>query len=316
MVRATVNERIQVGVEVTSGTGVSANKRLMGLDSLTLQPSEPQGRHRSAGSEGPSGVSLQKVHSTFEFEGPFCFLTVPYLFSSMWLDQASSPYTYTPDPYGVDDIKTLTIEAGNDDEAEKAAYGVTTNVRIRANQSDVTVNGGGFARKLSLGITPTATPTVVGKALADPALTSVLIGTTVGGLAEVNHLEVELNYPARWAPHFTLNVATDSYDSHKKLAGEPTITLTLESSAALADVLHGYARAKTKCFVRIILGTADEYSAGNTYEAQFTHYCTVEAPQRADKDAVFGATFILHPEPHADTGDSWVEAIITNGGSL
>lgn len=314
-VRATVNERIQVGVEVTSGTGVSANKRLMGLDRLTLNPMEPQGRHRSAGSEVQSGVSLQKVHSEFDFEGPFCFLTVPYLLTAMLLDQTASPYTYTPDPYGADAIKTLTIETGSADHAEKAAYGVVSNVRIRATKADVTINGGGFARKLSTNITMTATPTLVGKALADPAKVSVLIGTTVGGLAEVEHLEAEINLPARWAPHFTLNVATDSFDSHKKIANEPTITLTLES-AADADTLIGYARAKTKIFVRIILGTDEEYSAGNSYEAQFTSYCTVEAPKRQDNDAVFGATFILHPEPSSDTGDSWIEAIITNGGSL
>jgi hypothetical protein len=121
----------------------------------------------------------------------------------------------------------------------------------------------------------------------------------------VEFLEAEFNQPARWAPHFTLNVATDSFDDIKKIANEPTINLVLEAMADAAT-LFAAAEAKTGYFVRIVANDV----AGN--ELQLTAYGTLETPTEADNDGVMGSTFVLHLEPHADLNDSAYEIVITH----
>jgi len=304
-VRATVNERVQWGQESVAGTGVSASLRPLGLDRLTLNPVRPQGRTRSAGREMQTGVAKQKVYSKFEFEGPLCLKTAPYLFSACLESQTSSPFTYQPNPDGIDTIKTLTIEAGSAQRASKAAYCVVAGFRIRFTRTDVAINGEGFGRKRQEGITLTTTPTEIVKAIADPELVSVLLGTSIGGLAEVEFLEAEMNQPPRWAPHITLNVATDSFDDIKKIANDPTLNLVLEAMADAATLFTA-AEAKTGYFARVIATDID----GNTL--QLTAYGTLETPTEADNDGVMGSTFALHLEPHTDLGGAAYEIVITH----
>ena len=108
--------------------------------------------------------------------------------------------------------------------------------------------------------------------------------------------------------------ATDSFDDIKKLASEPTLTLTLEANADAATLFTA-AEAKTGYFVRILVTSVEEYSAGETYEFQITAYGTFEVPTEADNDGVFASTFVLHLEPHADLGGSAYEIIVTNAAA-
>lgn len=311
--RETVNERIQWAREAVHGTAVACSTQPMGLDRLTLQPVEPKQRHRSAGTEVPSGESRQKRHSTFDFEGPLCFLTLPWLLSAMLGDATASPYVYTPDPYASDPIKTLTLQTGNEAHAEQADYGVVASVRIRATKEDVAVTGDGFARELALDAVITPAPTLLAKALADPALVKLEIGASVAGLAAVDWEEIEIALGPRWAPHIAGNTSEESFSEHKKVASEPTLTISVVAEDT-ADDLHEAAQAKAGRYVRVTFESAQEFSVGNTYEAAFLFYCSLEAPQRQDADGVQDAQFVFHPEPKADVGTgSWAQITITNG---
>lgn len=310
-VRTSGMERVQVGVEDTPGTGVAANKRLMGLTRLTLNPVGEKTQYQSAGIEVPNSESAQKVWSTFDYEGGGCYCTMAYLLSCMLLGQTGSPYTYVVNPSGVDSIKTLTIETGSDVRAEKAAYGVVDSFRLRATKADVAVSGAGFARKISRNITMTATPTAVGPVNIDSKRVSVLLGDSIGGLAVEEHLEYEMDLPKRWEPYAPLTAATDSFSRHMKVNNTPNFTVNLESQAA-ADALWLAAETKAPKFLRM---TAP--SLTSPYDLTITAACMVQMPSRADKDKVFASGFRLLPFPHADVGSgSWISIVLTNGISL
>lgn len=308
-VRSSALERIQVGVESVAGTGVSANKRLMGLDRLTLKPMLSKSFHRSAGSQVPTSESRAKEWSTFDFEGPACYLTMAYLLSALLKNEASSPYTYTPDPYGVNTIKTLTIETGSGIRAEKVAYGVVSSLRFRSTQADVSVNGSGFARAIQQNQTLTAGATEIGPVPIDPYKGQVLIGSSLGGIQLAKHLEYELDIPELWKPHAPLDASTDSFTEHKAVAGEPSLSLALEYQSD-AETLLTAARNKTPIYVQY-------QAAASPYDLTITTCCMVEAPDRADKDDVFAGTFKLRPKPTSDIGSgSWLSIVLTNGLTL
>lgn len=310
-VRTSALERIQVGVEVTPGTGVAANKRLMGLTRLTLNPTINKNFHTSAGVEVPNSESGGKMWSTFDYEGSGCYCTMAYILSGLLLNQSSSPYTYALTPSAVETIKTYTIETGSAVRAEKAAYGVFSSFRLRATQADVSINGNGFARKISKNQTLTAGATEIGPVNMDPRKVTVLLGDTLGGLAAVEHLEYELDIPERWRPHAPLTAATDSFSRHKKVGSEPGIMLALERQAD-AEALLTAAETKAVKFVQM---TAP--SATSPYDITVTAACMVEAPTGGDNDDVFADSFRLRPYPHADVGSgSWLSFVLTNGISL
>ena len=308
-VRASVLERIQVGVEGTPGTGVTCDKRLMGLDRLTLKPMLNKSFHRSAGSAVPNSESRAKEWSTWDAEGPACYLTMSYLLSSLLLNQSSSPYTYIVSPYSADSIKTLTIETGSGIRGERAAYGVTSSFRFRATQSDVSVNASGFARAIQQNQTLNTGATEIGPVPIDPYKGQVLLAPSLGGLALVKHLEYELDIPEQWKPHAPLDASTDSFTEHKKVASEPSISLALEYQSD-AETLYTAAKNKTPMYVQF-------GAAASPYAALITACCMVEAPDRADKDDVFAGTFKLRPKPTSDIGSgSWLSIVLTNGLTL
>lgn len=316
-VRATVNEGIQFGLEVTPGTGVSADKRILGLDSLTLNPIEPINVFKPAGSEAAAEVSRQKVNTEWQAQGPACYLTLPYLLNMLLNSDTSSPFAFDPSTYGLDTIKTFTIETGSATRAEKIAYAVCHSLRLRATKEEVSITASGFGRKLQQNITKTSTPTNVGPVPFDPDKFEVKMGTTLGGVAMVGFLECEFNISNRWAPHFVLDDATDSFTDIKKLRPTLSLSLTLEYVAD-AETLLTALRDKTTMYFELGCLSAEEYSAGNAYNSQLQLACKVIGASRADQDGVFGGTFQLEPIHDANLGaaGSWLDWVITNGGSV
>lgn len=316
-VRATVNEGIQFGLETTAGTGVSADKRILGLDSLTLNPVEPINVFKPAGSEAAAEVSRQKVNTEWQAQGPACYLTLPYLLAMLLNDDTSSPFAYDPATYGLDTIKTFTIETGSATRAEKIAYAVCHSLRLRATKEEVSITASGFGRKLQQNITKTAGPTNVGPVPFDPDKFEVLMGTAFGSQSMIATLETEFNISNRWGPHFVLDDATDSFTDHKKLRPTLSLSVTLEYGAN-AETLLTALRDKTTLYFTLSAISAEEFSSGNVYNSQLQLACKVTGASRADQDGVFGGTFQLEPIHDANLGaaGSWLDWVITNGGSV
>ena len=315
MPRSSAEERILVKLETAAGDGGGGTAIQLPLDRLTLQPVEPKAQHRSAGCEVPSGESQARTHCTWDGEGALDANVLPYILGMLFGAETSSPFEYAPDPYASDPIQTLAIQTGSDTHAEEAPYGVCESLRIRLTKTDPSITCSGFAQTANLDATLWTTPTILPKAPADGALWYVQVGATIGGLATIPSEECEFNLGPRWGPHFQNDEGADTFTEHVKLASTPTVNLDLQALDD-ADDLWEASRLKEGRFLRATIPSNVEFSAGNTYEILITIYGTITAPKRQDKDNIFDAQFVFHPEPHTDLGGSWINIKVTNGRTL
>ena len=278
--RSKAVESYQWGLEVTAGTGVAASLRYLAVTRMTLKAMEPKTRYRGSGSEVQNGESQEKVWSEFDGEAPCCYKFLPVLFNSLLGNDASSPYSYTPNAFGVDTLKTYTVEKGSAAGGEKAAYCVVKSARLRFTKKDTNVNFAGFGRKLQTGITMTAAPTKVACVPFDPKKIQLLIGADEGSLAEVKWHEIEVGIGERSAPHFAGNTDTDSFDEHVKVANDHTIQVTLQTAADIEDLVTASRNKELRCVQ--VKATSDlEYSDGNPYDFELTAMCFVDMPDHS-----------------------------------
>lgn len=312
--RATATEQYQLGIESTAGTGVAANLRPLALTSLNLRGQEPKTRYRAGGSETPNAESQEKCWSEFDGEGPICYNLLPYVLSSLLVADASSPYEFVPNAFGVDTIKTLTIEKGAGSNGEKAAYCFVKTARLRFTKKDTSLTFSGEGRKLQSGITMTASPTKVASVPVDPKKVDLYIGEDEAGLAVVKWQEIEVNIGERWAAHFEGNSANDSFEEHTKVANEHTIQATITTPATIADLITAARNKETRC-VRIKAESALEYSAGNNYDLEITANCFVEMPDTSgETDNVVSAqvNFIMTYDAGFNTTGGFLKVTVAN----
>lgn len=291
MLRSLATEQYQVGAETTAGTGVDADKRYLSLTKVNLRAIEPKAKYSAGGSETPTGESQEKVYSEFDGEGPICYNTLPLILNACLGNQAASPYTWTPSNFGVDTLKTFTLEKGSPAGGEKAAYCVVKGFRQRFTKKDASINFAGFGRKLQPDIEMTADPDPVPCVPVDPKKVQLLIGDDVAGLAAVNWQEIELVVGDRWAPHMEGNTSTDSFEEPNKVRNAHTITASFTASTAVVADLITASRNKERRCVRIKATSDLEFAAGQKYDLTETAMCMVDVPNTSEEgDDVVRAT--------------------------
>jgi len=309
-------ECLQTGPEVTPGTLVAATQRILGVERFTLTPEGDYHFHESAGLEVPNDNSREKEHSTFEWEGGGCYNWLQQVFSGLFgAPGGDSPFTWAPDAKGLDPIQAYTLETGSDVYAEKAGYGTHSNFRMRMNKQDVAFNGGGFAQKITEGITLTSAADDLPAVLIDPDKVDILIGDSVGSLAAIDWLESEFSVANRWMPHFVGGTGSTSFKKVKKGKTQYGLQLVLEHDSASSGYLTAL-RAKTTKYARIRAHSAVEFTAGNAYDLQITFpFRFRKTPKLGNQDDVFGATWELQPVyvPTYLTTGGFMEIILTNG---
>jgi len=311
MLRHKAIETAQFGAEATAGTEVPGGEQFLGLTKFNLKGMEPKTQYRGVGSETSNGESQEKVHSEFDGEGPVCYMTLPRFLNACLGYQAASPYTWKPSNFGVDTLKTLSVQKGSAAGAEKAAYGVVKGFKLRFVQKDTSFNFTGFARKLTTGSTLTATPTKVPCIPLDPKKVDLYLGVDEGGLAVTKWQEMEVTVADRWAPHFEGNGTDESFEEPAKVANEHTIQLTLTSAAAIADLIAA-ARAKELRCIRIKATSALEFAAGEFYDFQLTAMCRVQMPDTSGEAENAVATTVNLVMAYDADFDGFMELILTN----
>ena len=310
-VRSKAIERWQFGRESVAGTGVAASNQPTSVTNLTLKGMEPKTTYTGMGSETPNAESQEKCWSEFNGDGPICYILLPDILNACLGNQASSPYTYTPDNWGLDTLKTLTIEKGSEVQAERCAYGVVKGFTMRFTQKVASLTWPGFGRKLQDGITITATPTILSCVPVDPKKVALLIGADVAGLAAVNFQEIEVKVADRWAPHFEGNSSQDSWEEPKKLDATHTITLTIHSPAAITDLRTASRNKELRC-IRIKATSGLEFASGQFYDLQITAMCMIQFPEdsgETDKVVTSGITCTM---TYDEDFGGFLEVVVTN----
>lgn len=226
-----VNRQLQIGVESTSGTAVPANKLLPSI-TMALDPVFDVTKYKGTGRRFNSLVVPSGQEGvTGNIAGAVTFTELIYPASMAW-----GAATITTPAGGVNarqwvwnvplsgrvNPKSMTIEQGDSDDAERAAYGILTDLGLDLSRSATALNGAILAQAIEkysalsggswTGMTPT--PTAIALSPVLPRKWDVYADTTYQGLGASKLLrcfKATFAYGGAFIPFYPMNSALSTW---------------------------------------------------------------------------------------------------------
>src|SRR2546421_1253581 len=229
--RATINVRTQIGVEITSGTAVAANKVLQCYDFKTgIKPAVTM--IAASGRKYPASQEENKEWMAGTLSGSMDFNGLPYLLSSAWgvitpgahgASSTAKDWIGTPPVTGSLTPTTYTFEQGDSVRAHKFAYGLVTKFGYTFTRDATSITGDIIGQPISDGITMTGGPSLVALAPIASKYWNLYLDATSAGLGTTQLLSpLSFNYEMGniYLPAWFINRANLGFTSH--VDGDPT----------------------------------------------------------------------------------------------
>lgn len=258
MTRAWIYDGIQVGPEVTPGTGVAAGKKLSSLE-ITPQSTVDIEKYRASGFKFPSVQALNREWTEARIRGPITYTEIVYLLCSILKNVtptgASAPKTwvFNPSSTAADTVKTFTTEFGSAVRAEKFNYGLVNALTMRFNNNGATLEGTMLGRAMQDGITLTGAPTLIPLIPVTRPQVTVKLAATQAGLGAASPLtrgfSVEWALTNRFSPIWALTGTVD-WSAHVEIEPQLQVRLLMEANAD-GMALRSHMRNGTFRFMRI-----------------------------------------------------------------
>jgi len=259
--RATVAQAVQIGVEATAGTTVSASKL---LNSLSFEPGVnfETSVMRPMGQKYPSQVVPNREWMSWTLSGQPAYGEIVYPLSSVLVhstastsDTSAKIWTFTPAARTEDTVDTFTIEQGSATRAHRSTYLIVSDYNLEFTRAGMTQGGTAISRRILDGITLTGSPTAVEEKPIVPTHVDFYIDSTSGGLGSTQMtraFRVAFNITNRFAPVWPLNSSlSGNYVSHVETEPTAQVEFTLESDATGMGFWTTQMRAGTTIFVRL-----------------------------------------------------------------
>ncbi len=303
--RATISQIVQIGIESTPGSAVSATKRLATISfEPTIQAEVDE--FRAAGTKYRALTALSKEWTAGRMTGRGSYTEMVYgLSACLGTATITTPgggttsrqWEFSPLHVGADSPKTLTVERGEKGgTGERSTGALLTEFGMTFDRKAVAVEGQMLARAMSKGVTMTPSG-VTDVALVPilPTQLSVFLDTTAAGLGGTRLTrvtKVAWKISNRFGPVWVLDASQNSYVATVELEPKVEVALTMEADTqgmALLDNL----RSGSRRFLRIeAIGSIIEGSI----PYRFTLDTSVEMTQpsgQTDEDGLFavGWTF-------------------------
>lgn len=294
--RASLHQGVQVGVEVTPGTAVSANKK---LQSISIDPSISADikTFRPMGGKFSTLAAIGKEWTKAKLSGQLVYTDVVYLLSSCMsyaapAQQAATAaykWTFAPGQSDVDTVKTFTVEAGGSVRAHKMAYGLCNQFGYKITRDEANVSGEMMGQRLTDGITLTASPTSLALQPVLPTQVNVYLDGASGDLGTtqlLRALAVDFELADRFGPVWPLDSSQASYATHVETEPKATFKLLMEADSVGMGLLT-HMRSSAKRFLRV---AATGPVIEGAYNYSFIHdLCGIvsEVSEFSDQDGVY-----------------------------
>lgn len=297
---STISQTAQIGVEVTPGVSIAANKKLSSVG-FTFSPNPDISVFRAAGNKYPSVASLNREWTEIELDGALTYTEIIYLLSGILETGAvagttEKTWTFTPSTSAADVITTFTIEQGSAVRAHKASYGLVTDLTLSFGRDESTIGGSLIATAMTDGVTLTPTPTELELIPITSPQISVYAEDTVASLTGATKLAgaitAEWSLTNRFGPAWFLN-GSNVYDQHVEL--EPTLELTLmqEADAEGMELLPIMRTGATK-YIRIEAVGPVIGAGPGTYKFTLDTACKVtDMGDFSDQEGVYAIEYTL-----------------------
>jgi hypothetical protein len=259
--RASINQRVQVGVETTSGTAAAANKLLESFKFVFGIEAEVA-YFRATGRKYPAEQEEQQEWSSGSMDGNMDYNGLVYPLSGIagaaTISASASSATakqwlFVPPITGNTTVKTFTFEQGDAVRAHKIAYGLFTQWGYKLTRKEFTTSGTLMGQLLSDGITLTSSPTGITLAPMVGKQVNVYLDTTSAGLGTTQLTRVisaEYTFDNVYGPAWFLNRATPSFTTHIDMEPKCTFKIMVEADSA-GMALLGYLQSGTTYYVRV-----------------------------------------------------------------
>lgn len=293
--RASIFEGVQIGVEVTPGTAVAANKL---LQSISIQPGikanikkfRPMGRKfASLAMPGKEWVEAKVTGMPTYDELPYVLASLVKAVTPVAEGTLGKKWTFSPTSTGPDTVKTYTVEQGSSVRAHKFAYGLMTGTTFNFTRDEISLDGSMLGRALDDGITLTATPTAIP---AIPVLgneVSVYLADTYAGLTGATAgvpMSASWGLTERFSPFWALNAAYTSFVEPVESEPKLECKLKLPADAAGMALLATMRTGATK-FLRIEAVGAEIEATKNYRFTIDTAVKVMNVSEFSDEDGVF-----------------------------
>ncbi len=327
MVQATVNQRVQIGVEAAPGVSVPATRL---LKSISIEPSIQADVQvfRPQSQKFATAASLGREWTEASLSGQPTYDELTYVLASVLSYQApvqitppdglAYRWTFSPAQVGSDVIQTYTIEFGSPTRAYRFGYAVVREFGLTVSRDSVEISGSMFGRAIeaaTLTSSPSELPTVpIVRPRIDVYLddTYTEIGTTK--LTGVSSIEFSIS--DRYGMHFPIDSSLGgSYRDHVDLVPSATVQLNMEADEqgmALLSALRG----GEKRFLRI-RATGPQIESGTQYQFTLDMCAFVSEPQEfSDQDGVYEIGWQLTVAYDGDWGKALQAELINTLASL
>ena len=206
-VRASVNQKVQLGAESTPGTAVSGSK-LIEAWTWTFGEKAATKQFTATGRKFPSASELLTEMSEGKISGQGDYAACVYPISSVFgkvsaalhgMSSTAYDWVWTPALSGAYSPQTYTLMNGDATEAEKYAYAMFSGFGYSFDRKqEVQFTGDWFAQTFTDGITLTASPTAIGLVPMTGAQFSLYLDSTSGdiGTTQITTELLKLDFAA------------------------------------------------------------------------------------------------------------------------
>ena len=248
--RVSLNQRVQFGVETTSGTGVPANK-LLSCFNIVMGVKPEVKTYRGTGRRFPSVQEENTEYTDIAISGSLDYQGLSYLVSGPWGGATittptnginARAWAWTPPVSGAITGKTFTVEQGDSVRAHKVNYGLTTGFSYKVTRHETSCAGTAIAQQLQDAITMTSSPTAVALSPVAGKHINLYVDTTSTGLGTTLYtraFSIDYQYGNGFGPFWPLNRANLSFGGVADLPPACMVKLLLEADAqGMGNLVH------------------------------------------------------------------------------
>lgn len=274
--RSAVAQGVQIGVEVTEGTAVAANKKLSAL-SIDLDPNaEFEEPFRPMGNKFPTLSPIGRESGGAELSGRGTYTEIIYPLSSVLDDgtvgtsitvgvtatgTAAREWVFGAATSAADTPKSFTVEQGDGNFAERVAGFRVNSLQMVFNRDTVEISGDGISKAIETGITLTATPTEIALVPILGKEIEVFADDTSGGLGTTKLLrvfEVTFGMGGRYGGVWPLDSAQASYAALVELVPDASFEIVMMADTVGSNFFTTMRTGATKFFRIRALGSIIE----------------------------------------------------------
>lgn len=320
--KASVFQVVQLGLEVTPGTPVTATKKLLATSLVPGTRTEID-EFRAIGNKYSSFATLNKEWTECKLDGKVTYNELLYLLGSMLsvpspVQQgatAAYKWTFTSDTDGEDAGKTFTAEQGDGNNAWRAAGVRVSGLEMAFNRQGCTLSGSAIGEAIETGVALSAGCTSLTPRPVLPSHLAIRLADTQAGLAGAT--PITRGFSFTWS-------LTDKIGLCWPVGQDPVLvegTAVLEAKLKLATDAVGmalYTTMRTGATKWIQLK-----AEGDTIASPYKYTLQLDAPYQikdvgdfSDQDNVYAVEFSLAGIHDATWGKSFQFDITTDVTSL